>query len=756
MSDDTTLMSDALVTSEKRPRRPLLSFLTKWYSIIFAVFVSLILVVSAGPYAPLWTALTIALYWAYQGAKELMRRHKRHGFPYDSKWVQLIRALVLIVFVSVFLAHLYRDTGYLAGSGVTDMLWLLFVLAAFITSQRGVTELLVIALAFASVCLAATHFYAAEQFAVAGISQALGWVVGEKILWMALLAFVLHVLIRYVGDGYANMQLLHRIEEQTVAIRAVPDETRLFDTVVKCVADDFKYPDVNVFRLEPDGSLRAIAGASSGGRSLSQTGFILPPGVGILGQVVRTGRPRPVNSVRKDPHYFPHSAFPKTKAELAVPIKVKERVWGVFDIQAHTPNVFLKQDVEVIEILAGHLGRVLDNIRIHGSRDRIGTIVESISHRILSEHELEGTLNQIVLAAHEELDADIVALYERNPQTNAVTGPICSGSLRRPKALKRTVLEPASLVYRLLSAEQDYYFHEDVRALANDDLFARSDYHLASGDPTFAEREEIRSRAIIRLRTDMDCVGLMFLNFRSPCSFGDEEQQMFHTFAHLAALAIQKAQSHNHQMQTEREDLARRLHDQLMATADGASRVTATLLRDASLAEPHRTKLIIVRDALQELQSDIRYLNETLKDTASSDLPEEAGRIVKRIRDAYGVNCEVQWTGYNGHIAAATVNQIKLILNEGILNAIKHGQATRVQLGFRLADGQIAVTIEDDGSGFDATRIRPRGLQNIRERAKRLGGSMQIETTPGRGTRITALLPVRLACAAQEGEHVDA
>jgi signal transduction histidine kinase len=424
---------------------------------------------------------------------------------------------------------------------------------------------------------------------------------------------------------------------------------------------------------------------------------------------------------------------------------------GVFDIQAHTTNVFLKQDVEVIEILAGHLGRVLDNIRIHGSRNRISTIVESISHRILSEHELEGTLNQIVLAAYEELDADIVALYERNPLTNAVTGPICSGSLRHPEALKRTVLEPTSLVYRLLSAAQDDYFDEDVRVLADDGLFSPSGYHLASGDPTFVEREEIRSRAVIRLRTDMDCVGLMFLNFRSARSFGDEEQQMFHTFAHLAALAIQKAQSHHRQMQAEREDLARRLHDQLMATADGASRVIATLLRDTSLAESHRTKLTISRDALQELQSDIRYLNETLKDTTSNDLPGEVGKIVKRVKDAYGINCEVQWTGYDDRISAVTANQIKLILNEGILNAIKHGQATMVQLGFRQGDGQISVIIEDHGCGFDATRVRPRGLQNIRERAERLGGSVSIETAPGQGTRIAALLPVRLACAAQEG-----
>jgi signal transduction histidine kinase len=756
MVDDTTMMSDGLVVSEKRPRRPLLSFLTRWYSIIFAIFVSLILLVSAAPYAPLWTGLWIALYWVYQGVKLLLRRHQRHGFPYDSKWVQLARALLLIVFVSVFLIYLYRYTAYLRANGATDMLWLLFVLAAFITSQRGVTELLGIALIFASCCLTATHILAAAQFAALGTGQALGWVIIEKVLWMALLAFVLHVLIRYVGDGYANMQLLHKIEEPTVAIRAMSDEVRLFETAVKCVADDFKYPDVNVFRLEPDGSLKAIAGASGGGRALTQAGFVLPPGVGILGQVVQTGKPHPANNVRKDPHYFSHSAFPKTKAELAVPIKIKERVWGVFDIQAHTTGVFLGQDVRVMEILAGHLGRVLDNIRVHGSRNRISTIVESIAHRILSEPELEGTLNQIVLAAHEELNADIVALYERDPLTNAVTGPICSGGLRHPEAIRRTVLEPTSLVYRLLSADQDDYFHDDVRNLPDDGLFAPSGYHRASGDPTFVAREEIRSRAIIRLRTDMDCVGLMFLNYRTLRSFGDEERQAFHTFAHLAGLAIQKAQSHHRQMQSEREDLARRLHDQLMATADGASRVIAMLLRDGSLAEPHRARLMIGRDALQELQSDIRYLNETLKDTVSSDLPGEVDKIVKRIKDAYGISCEVQWTGYDGRISAAAVNQIKLILNESILNAIKHGQATRVQLGFRLTDGQITVMIEDNGSGFDATRIRPRGLQNIRERAERLGGNMRIETAPGRGTRISALLPVRLACTAQEEEHVDA
>ena len=59
-----------------------------------------------------------------------------------------------------------------------------------------------------------------------------------------------------------------------------------------------------------------------------------------------------------------------------------------------------------------------------------------------------------------------------------------------------------------------------------------------------------------------------------------------------------------------------------------------------TLAEQHRAKLAIGRDALQEFQSDIRYLNETLKDTASSDLPEEVAKIVKRVKEAYGIDCK--------------------------------------------------------------------------------------------------------------------
>jgi glucose-6-phosphate-specific signal transduction histidine kinase len=61
----------------------------------------------------------------------------------------------------------------------------------------------------------------------------------------------------------------------------------------------------------------------------------------------------------------------------------------------------------------------------------------------------------------------------------------------------------------------------------------------------------------------------------------------------------------------------------------------------------------------------------------------------------------------------------------------------------RHADGQILVTVQDDGSGFDPERVRGLGLLGMEERARHLGGSFQIDSRPGRGTLLRVTLPRR-------------
>ena len=86
---------------------------------------------------------------------------------------------------------------------------------------------------------------------------------------------------------------------------------------------------------------------------------------------------------------------------------------------------------------------------------------------------------------------------------------------------------------------------------------------------------------------------------------------------------------------------------------------------------------------------------------------------------------------------------------EGVTNAIRHAQASRVTVGVRCVDGIVEVDVEDDGRGFDAAGTlaapatgRHIGLLGLQERARMLGGSFEIDSSPGRGTRVRVRIPL--------------
>jgi two-component system sensor histidine kinase UhpB len=90
--------------------------------------------------------------------------------------------------------------------------------------------------------------------------------------------------------------------------------------------------------------------------------------------------------------------------------------------------------------------------------------------------------------------------------------------------------------------------------------------------------------------------------------------------------------------------------------------------------------------------------------------------------------------------------QLFRIAQEAVTNAIRHGHATGIAIGVSYDDSQVALTIADDGCGFDAhTQTNaPQnnehfGLVTMRERAERVGGGLRIESTPGTGTTVHAV-----------------
>jgi signal transduction histidine kinase len=84
------------------------------------------------------------------------------------------------------------------------------------------------------------------------------------------------------------------------------------------------------------------------------------------------------------------------------------------------------------------------------------------------------------------------------------------------------------------------------------------------------------------------------------------------------------------------------------------------------------------------------------------------------------------------------------MIQEALSNARKHGRARSVKVAFEKQDSLARVVIQDDGDGFDPGAVEGGfGLRFMRERAAELGGSVEVQSAPGEGTRVVVVLPLR-------------
>ena len=83
------------------------------------------------------------------------------------------------------------------------------------------------------------------------------------------------------------------------------------------------------------------------------------------------------------------------------------------------------------------------------------------------------------------------------------------------------------------------------------------------------------------------------------------------------------------------------------------------------------------------------------------------------------------------------------ILREAVSNSLRHGHARNITLLAGRSDREIALAVQDDGTGFaPKDGGHGHGLANMQVRATAMGGSLRVESSPGKGTRILLTLPV--------------
>jgi signal transduction histidine kinase len=82
------------------------------------------------------------------------------------------------------------------------------------------------------------------------------------------------------------------------------------------------------------------------------------------------------------------------------------------------------------------------------------------------------------------------------------------------------------------------------------------------------------------------------------------------------------------------------------------------------------------------------------------------------------------------------------LVQEALNNAVRHSGARNAKVVVERPAESIVVRVSDDGRGFDPGRTRGMGILGMEERVKRLGGTLRVESQPGKGTTVTAEFPI--------------
>jgi CheY-like chemotaxis protein/two-component sensor histidine kinase len=169
--------------------------------------------------------------------------------------------------------------------------------------------------------------------------------------------------------------------------------------------------------------------------------------------------------------------------------------------------------------------------------------------------------------------------------------------------------------------------------------------------------------------------------------------------------------------------------------------------------------------ATSRVQSELASMNEVINETYEDvrgaimglrTLIKPGPDLLFNLEEAlrrFGLehNIETQMIVADGYLSSLSLEvQIQLIrvIQECLSNVAKHANASKVSLKLEELEKGIGVVIEDDGSGFDPTRLtgpswRHMGFRTSRERIESVGGSFQIEARLGRGTKVIVRLPTQ-------------
>jgi PAS domain S-box-containing protein len=498
--------------------------------------------------------------------------------------------------------------------------------------------------------------------------------------------------------------------------------------------------------------------ASDCGWEHSQVGRRLRIGEGLAGAVLETGKASAVGDYRnwKGRATRPHTH--DTRAIMSAPLKWGDAIIGVISVHENRrTREWDDHELRLLTLLANQAAAAIQNARLYQESVRTAeelAVLYDVSLEMASQLDLPSLLDTVVRRAMDLLGGFSGGMYMYDVDRGdlelitAVWPGLDSGAVRL--ALGEGVCG---------------------RVAETGEPLVITDYANWEGRPGQFDAGPTFNVLGVPIKRGQRFLGALYVNDDNvDRRFDQADIRLATMFASQAAVAIENArllnalQQHQndlrrlsarlmHAQEEERKSISQGLHDELGQSLTAMS-INLAALR-ALLPEEWNAL------ALDRLDETVALVDETLDHVRDLSLElrpsmlDDLGLVptLRWYANSYekraGVHVVLNTINLDERLAPELETLLYRVVQEALTNVARHAQATVVHARLERTGGIIDVVIKDDGMGFDERQLAARevpqrgaGLLGMRERVVSQGGTLVVDSHPGRGTRLTIRVPL--------------
>jgi signal transduction histidine kinase/GAF domain-containing protein len=475
---------------------------------------------------------------------------------------------------------------------------------------------------------------------------------------------------------------------------------------------------------------------------------------GIAGWAVQTKQSVLVDDVQNDPRFYQSidvTTQLATRALIAVPLIVRDTVVGVIEVINKLTGSFDQSDLEVLEALGSSAAIAIENAQlfetIRHSQERYRDLFDNSPISIWEQNfsEVKTYLDQVRSGGVNDLGG----YFKQHP----------SEVIKCIKLVKVVEVNQASLaLYQARNKEELLIDIDAFFSRVTYDTFRAILVAMAAGQTPY-EGETVNQtllgdKVYIWLRLSIApeyqaTWSKVLISIIDITELKQAEAVMRKQRQNLRRLSVQLITT----QEAERKRLAYELHDEMGQALTAIGLNLEVIEQELSpLATPGTKKRLVDTISLvDQTLAQIRELSLNLRPSMLDDLGLVAtlSWYTKQYAARGNIEVELNTSDFEGRLKPEVEIALYRVVQEALTNVARHTQAQRVYLRLARPEAAVTVLIEDDGSGFDVEEVANRqtsepglGLIGIRERVTALGGRLEIQSQPGRGTKLFVEIPL--------------